>query len=81
MPVVRGGFFLRAESSFLGLLPTHLGVLRSPEDDVPPTGMRLHIRFAVATQVSDGKITSHKLWYDRAEIMAQLGLLPAVARS
>ena len=69
----RGGTF---EGRFVG---THSGYLRGAAGEVGPTGRRVDTGFAVVHECDDGKITSTHLYYDRADLMAQLGTLPGAA--
>ena len=73
--VVGEGDRVMGEAIFTG---THDGVLRTFDGEVPPSGKSLRLRYVVSLQVAAGKIISHTLYYDRAGLMEQLGLLPAV---
>lgn len=53
---------------------THTGPLNAPAGTVPPTGKAVEIPFVVAAKVRDGKFGSFHLYFDQAELMAQLGL-------
>ena len=64
----RGGVY---EGRFVG---THSGSLRSPAGDVSPTGRMVDIWFAVVHECIDGKITSTHIYYDQADLLAQLGV-------
>jgi heme-degrading monooxygenase HmoA len=64
----RGGVF---EGRFVG---THSGYLRGPAGDIGPTGRMVDARFAVVHECNDGKITSTHLYYDQADLLAQLGV-------
>ena len=61
------------EGSFRG---THTGVLHSPAGDVPPTGKSLDLKFVDVFRVSDGKVVSHHVYFDRLDFAEQLGLAP-----
>jgi predicted ester cyclase len=53
---------------------THTGVLRAPSGDIPPTGQRVNLPFVVTYTLSDGRISSFRLYFDQVEMIAQLGL-------
>jgi steroid delta-isomerase-like uncharacterized protein len=59
---------------------THDGVLASAAGDLPPTGRRLVGRGAQVTRVEGDEITEGYLYFDQMEVLAQLGLIPEVAR-
>jgi predicted ester cyclase len=61
------------EGSFRG---THTGVPHSPEGDIPATQRPLDLKFVDIFRVADGKVTSHHVYFDRLDFMAQLGLAP-----
>ncbi len=52
----------------------HTGILRTPRGDAQPTGKAIRIRQAHVIQVRNGKAVSIRLYFDRMELMAQLGL-------
>ena len=54
---------------------THTGTLPTPNGDVPPTGKTLVARYAVISRVENGKIASFRVFFDVADVMAQLGLM------
>jgi steroid delta-isomerase-like uncharacterized protein len=55
---------------------TNDGSLETPEGAVPATGRRVTIRGADAITVRNGRITSHRVYYDQLAFMTQLGLAP-----
>jgi steroid delta-isomerase-like uncharacterized protein len=55
---------------------THSATLRSPNGDVPATGKRMDLHYADVMRVRDGKVFYHAVYFDSAEMMAQLGLMP-----
>ena len=59
------------EGSFRG---THTGVLHTPDGDVPPTQRPLDLKFVDIFRVKDGRVVSHHVYFDRVDLMAQLGL-------
>lgn len=66
----RGGVH---EGRFTG---THTGILRTPAGEIAPTGRTLDAPFCAVYEIAQGKITSTHLYFDQAELMAQLGLAP-----
>jgi steroid delta-isomerase-like uncharacterized protein len=68
----RGGV---QEGRFIG---THKGPLRGPAADIPATGRSLNVRFCGVYEFDEGKVISFHLYYDQAEMLTQLGMLPAV---
>jgi predicted ester cyclase len=58
---------------------THLGTLRTPSGDIPPTGRRADLTFAEAAEVQAGVIVSAHLHFDRLTLLEQLGVAPAPA--
>jgi predicted ester cyclase/heme-degrading monooxygenase HmoA len=66
----RGGVH---EGRFVG---THTGTLRTPSGEIAPTGRSLDARFCSIYEVDNGKITSTHLYFDQADLVAQLGLAP-----
>jgi len=60
---------------------THEGTLPTPAGDIPPTGRRFEERFVFFCDVSDGKLTAVRDYYNAMAIMTQLGLMPEPAAS
>jgi steroid delta-isomerase-like uncharacterized protein len=58
---------------------THQGPLETPEGSIPATGKQITIRGYDVVTVRDGRITSHRAYFDQLSFMAQLGLLPEEA--
>jgi steroid delta-isomerase-like uncharacterized protein len=58
---------------------THQGPLETPEGTIPATGKQITIRGCDVVTVRDGRITSHRAYFDQLSFMAQLGLLPEEA--
>jgi predicted ester cyclase len=56
---------------------THQGTLRTPDGDIPPTGRRVDLPFSQHAEVQGGSIVSARLYFDRLELLEQLGLAPA----
>ncbi len=60
------------EGYFVG---THTGPLASPTGEaIAPTGRTVRIRECDAVTVDDGRITSHRFYFDVADFLRQLGL-------
>jgi ketosteroid isomerase-like protein len=56
---------------------THTGPLETPTgESVPPTGKRVRLRETDLATVENGKVTSHRFYFDQMELLAQLGLAP-----
>jgi steroid delta-isomerase-like uncharacterized protein len=56
---------------------THTGPLETPTGEaVPPTGKRVRVREIDLATVENGKVTSHRFYFDQMELLAQLGLVP-----
>jgi steroid delta-isomerase-like uncharacterized protein len=55
---------------------THTGTLAAPTGEIPATGRSIDYRFAVIARVTDGKIAEMRSYWDVAQFMTQLGLMP-----
>jgi steroid delta-isomerase-like uncharacterized protein len=56
---------------------TNTGALYLPSGDVlPPTGKRFTSNGIDVSVIDAGRIKSHRLYWDTASVMAQLGLMP-----
>ena len=56
---------------------THTGPLEAPTGEtVPPTGKRVRVRETDLATVENGKVASHRFYFDQMEFLAQLGLVP-----
>lgn len=65
-----GGFVVvRATAS-----GTHLGTLHTPEGEIPPTKRRMEVQYSEHYQVSGGLIVGGWLFFDRLELLEQLGV-------
>ena len=54
---------------------TNTGPLQlSPGETIPATGKRVRLRECDVATVSNGRITSHRFYYDQTEFAEQLGL-------
>lgn len=62
------------EASFKGTFEQPLAMSRG---EIAPTGKPIDVRFADFFRVSDGKIVEHRVYWDQADLLTQLG----VARS
>ena len=56
---------------------TQTETMNAPEQTIPATGRRVSIPFVVINRFDGGKITQFTLYFDRAELLGQLGLMPA----
>lgn len=62
------------EGSFAG---THTGPLRTEGGgEIPPTGKPINVRQVQVVELRDGRARSIHTYFDRLELMGQLGLLP-----
>ena len=71
----RGGV---QEGRFIG---THRGPLRRPAGDVSATGRSLYMRFCGIYEFDEGKVISFHLYYDQADMLIQLGMMPEITGS
>jgi steroid delta-isomerase-like uncharacterized protein len=53
---------------------THTGPLSLPSNTIAPTGRGIDLRFAFHVQAEHGRITRDNLYFDRADMLHQLGL-------
>ena len=58
---------------------THTGPLMTPAGQVPPTGRHFAFTFCDILQVRGGKGYNHRVYFDQADFLTQLGLMPAPA--
>ncbi len=64
------------------VIGTHTGPLRLPDGgSIEPTGRQIRMRSADMATVRDGKIVRHDFYYDQLEMLTQLGLLEAPAKT
>jgi steroid delta-isomerase-like uncharacterized protein len=54
---------------------TNSGPMKTPEGTIPPTGKRVRLRGCDVVTVRDGRIESHRVYYDQLAMMTQLGLV------
>jgi uncharacterized protein (TIGR02246 family) len=58
---------------------THSGPLMMPTGDtLPPTGRRVSFRGAVVQDVAGDKVVKQVFYFDNAELLQQLGLMPGL---
>lgn len=55
---------------------TNTGPMETPEGAMPATGKQLTLHGCDVLTVRDGRITSHRAYYDQLGFMSQLGLVP-----
>jgi steroid delta-isomerase-like uncharacterized protein len=58
---------------------TNSGPLETPEGTIPATGKHVTMRGCDAMTVRNGRITSHRVYYDQLSFLTQLGLVPETA--
>jgi steroid delta-isomerase-like uncharacterized protein len=58
---------------------TQTGPLAGPGGVIPATGRSFSLPYVDIFQARDGKIVSHRMYWDSAALLAQLGVLPAPA--
>jgi predicted ester cyclase len=71
---LESGDTIVVEGAFSG---DHTGPLMTPMGEIPPTGRHFDFTFCDIFQVREGKAYNHRLYFDQAEFMTQLGLMPA----
>ena len=55
---------------------THDGPLKSPQGSIPPTKKKINVKFCEILQITNGKVSEGRLYFDTATMMRQLGLSP-----
>ena len=68
------GSVVAAEGRFIG---THTGVMRTPAGDVAATGRQVHFRWMSSYEVRGDELVAEHLYFDQADLLGQLGLMPA----
>ncbi len=58
---------------------THTGTLETSMGAIEPTGRSVTIKLCDVVELSDGKVTMQRSYFDTGSMMAQLGLVPDVA--
>ena len=66
------------ESVFEG---THSGVLSGPAGEIPPTHRKVSVSFVGLHTVRNDKWVSFRVYFDQVELLTQLGVMPAPART
>ena len=62
------------EGRFVG---TNTGTLRMPNgEELPATGRPVSVRSCDIATIEDGRVTSHRFYFDQMDLMTQLGLAP-----
>ncbi|MDQ3992523.1 MAG: ester cyclase [Actinomycetota bacterium] len=57
---------------------TNTGPLASPAGELPATNRSVEVKFCDVLEISAGKITGGRSYWDMATMMTQLGLMPEV---
>ena len=70
---VAEGSSVAAEGRFIG---THTGVMRTPDGEIPATGRQVDFRWMSSYEIRGEELTSEHLYFDQAEFLGQLGLMP-----
>ena len=55
---------------------TNSGAMETPEGTIPATGKQMTLRGCDSLTVREGRIQSHRAYYDQLAFMTQLGLVP-----
>ncbi len=71
---VESGDTVAVEGKFTG---TFTAPLMSPQGEVPPTGRAIDVPYSDFFTIRDGRIVSHRVYYDQVELGTQLGLTPS----
>jgi steroid delta-isomerase-like uncharacterized protein len=64
------------QAEFVG---THTETMNTGDQSIPATGKSVNIPFVTVNRFADGKITNFALYFDRVELLGQLGLMPGLA--
>jgi predicted ester cyclase len=73
---LESGDTIVVEGAFSG---THTGPLWTPVGEIPPTDRHFEFAFCDIFQAREGKAYSHRTYFDQADFLTQLGLMPAPA--
>ncbi|HEX8098913.1 MAG TPA: ester cyclase [Actinomycetota bacterium] len=68
---VESGNTVVTEGTFTG---TFTNPMPSPQGEVPPTGKPFELPFMEINDVENGRVKSHRVYYDQMAFMAALGL-------
>ncbi len=64
------------------VIGTHTGAFRLPDGgSIPPTGKQVRMRSVDMATVRDGKIVRHDFYFDQLDMLTQLGLMEAPAKT
>ena len=74
--MVEEGEAVVLEATFEG---THTAALRPPSGEIAATGKHVSIPFMVMFACRDGRFTDLRLYFDQVDLLAQLGVSPALA--
>ncbi len=55
---------------------THTGPFWTPMATIPPTGRHFEFPYCDMLQAKDGKVVSHRVYFDQVDFLTQLGLMP-----
>jgi predicted ester cyclase len=58
---------------------THVGTLRTPGGEIAATGTRVELPCVIFYEVDGGRIASKHFYFDRLELLTQIGAIPAPA--
>lgn len=58
---------------------THTETFNAPNQPIPATGKRVSIPYVLLTRWGGGKTTNFTLYFDRVELLSQLGVMPVPA--
>ncbi len=76
--LIVSGTWVAALYTFEG---THTEPLPGPTGEIPATGRQLSGRVADITRIEDGVAVDIRLYFDQLDVLAQLGLVPELARA
>jgi steroid delta-isomerase-like uncharacterized protein len=65
-----------SENTFNG---THTATLRTPAAEIPATGRSVTGHYVAMLVVRDGRIASFRAYFDRLELLEELGVVPVPA--
>lgn len=68
------GSSVAAEGRFIG---THTGPMQTPDGEIPATGRQVDLRWMSSYEVRGDELASEHLYFDQAELLGQLGLMPS----
>ncbi len=70
------GSCVAVEATFTG---THEGTLHTPSGEFPASGRHFHLQCVVVYEVASEQIISKHFYFDRLELLTQIGAIPAPA--